>query len=102
WRLIGLDCERGVHVVVTFTSADHQARRPSAERLFRRWDEVREVAGRRLAVWSALKSMVRSLGIIVRLTLRGNASVPLGLGVISAPRSFLAPVLCLSDLFTDP
>jgi hypothetical protein len=29
--------------------------------------------------------MVRSLGIIVRLTLRVNASVPFGLGFISAP-----------------
>jgi hypothetical protein len=29
--------------------------------------------------------MVRSLGIIVRLTLRVNASVPFGLGFIGAP-----------------
>jgi hypothetical protein len=29
--------------------------------------------------------MVRSLGIIVRPTLRRNASVPFGLGFISAP-----------------
>jgi hypothetical protein len=55
------------------------------ERLFRRWDEVCEVAGRRLAVRSALKSMVRFLGSIVRLSLRGNAGVPFGLGLISAP-----------------
>ena len=29
-RVIGLDRERDVHVVVTFTSADRQARRPGA------------------------------------------------------------------------
>jgi hypothetical protein len=46
--------------------------------------------------------MVRSLGIIVRPTLRRNASVPFGLGFISAPWSFPTPLPCLSDLFTDP
>jgi hypothetical protein len=50
-RVIGLDREGGVDVVVSFASADH---------------------------------MVRSLGVIVRLTVRGNASVPFGLGFISA------------------
>jgi hypothetical protein len=46
--------------------------------------------------------MVRSLGVIVRLTLRSNASVPFRLGFISALRSFLALALGLSDLLTDP
>jgi hypothetical protein len=53
-------------------------------RLFRRWDEVRErqsASGRLIG----LQSMVRSLGIIVRLTLRVNASIPFGLGFIGAP-----------------
>ena len=84
-RVIGLDCERGVQVVATSTSADRQPRRPSAlwGRLFRRWDEVRD---RRSAsgFLIGLQSMARFLGIIVRLTLRVNASVPFGLGFISA------------------
>ena len=42
-------------------------------------------AGRRPAGCRiGLQSMVRSLGIIVRLTLRVNASVPFGLGFIGA------------------
>jgi hypothetical protein len=72
-------------VAATATSADGQPRRPSAlwARLFRRWDEVRE---RRSASGCliGLQSVVRSLRIIVRLTLRVNASVPLRLGFIGA------------------
>ena len=46
--------------------------------------------------------MLRPLGIVVRLTLGSHASVPFGLGFISAPCSFPTPLPCLSDLFTDP
>src|SRR5437764_12464855 len=55
--------------------------------------------GQRLAFFQC---MGRYLGIIVRLTLHSNASVPFRLGFISAPRSFPTPVLCFSDRFTDP
>ena len=46
--------------------------------------------------------MESSLGIITRLSLCGNASVPSGLDSISAYRSFLTRLLCLPDVFTDP
>ena len=46
--------------------------------------------------------MVCPLGINVRLSLWSNASVPFGFGFISAQRSFLTPILGLSDLFADP
>jgi hypothetical protein len=49
-----------------------------------------------------VQSMVRSLSIIVRLTLRVNASVPFSLGFISAQRSLTTPLLRSSDLFADP
>lgn len=55
--------------------------------------------GRRLA---ALRCMVCLLGIIVGLSPCSDACVPFGLGLISALRSFLTVLLCLSDLFTDP
>ena len=80
-RVIGLDRERRVHVVVICTSADHGARRPGALQgttlPLRRSPRARRSASGRLV---GLQSMVRSLGIIVRLTLRRDASVPFGLG----------------------
>jgi hypothetical protein len=85
-RVIGLDREGGVHVVVTFTSADHHVGRPSVfrGRLFRRRDEVRAVTGPASGRPVGYQSMLRSLGIIVRLTRPSNASVPFGLGFNSA------------------
>ena len=85
-RVIGLDCEGSVDAGVAFSGADHHMGRPSAlrGRLFRRRDEVRAVTGPASGCPVGYQSMPRSLGIIVRLTLPSNASVPFGLGFNSA------------------
>src|ERR1700733_14192475 len=46
--------------------------------------------------------MVRSLGIIVRLTLRVSAGVPFGLGFIGAQRTFPTSDPSFADLFAAP
>lgn len=84
-----------------------RAGRPYAVRArFRRFWSSRSAGIGDLAVWCLggqvdLRCVVCLLGIIVGLSLGANASVPVGLGLISAPGSLLTPVSRLSDLFTD-